>query len=210
MLHDSITRWSVTQPSLFSCCFGYVKGLAIDEASNGVRVNVVSPGNIWTPLWKSWSDGEVDPTVIATGAMFGRLSGVALASFPFGCRSDAFMGVRVWRVWCGASPSLHDVCVMFEQAAAEAGDRVQVQGLLHSVAPTCCPMPSALCKSHAPFVLHSVDIKCRSFCYLLSLWTWPKAHRTGILLLYILTWSCSGGLMQFVCVAMSCQVARGR
>jgi NAD(P)-dependent dehydrogenase (short-subunit alcohol dehydrogenase family) len=26
-----------------------------------VRVNIVSPGNIWTPLWKSWSDGEVNP-----------------------------------------------------------------------------------------------------------------------------------------------------
>ena len=39
----------------------FSKGLAIDEALGGVRVNVVSPGNIWTPLWKSWSDGEVDP-----------------------------------------------------------------------------------------------------------------------------------------------------
>lgn len=34
---------------------------AIDEAKNNVRVNIVSPGNIWTPLWKSWSDGEPDP-----------------------------------------------------------------------------------------------------------------------------------------------------
>jgi len=39
----------------------FSKGLAIDEAANGVRVNIVSPGNIWTPLWKSWSDGEPDP-----------------------------------------------------------------------------------------------------------------------------------------------------
>lgn len=39
----------------------FSKGLAIDEAKNDVRVNVVSPGNIWTPLWKSWSDGEPDP-----------------------------------------------------------------------------------------------------------------------------------------------------
>lgn len=41
----------------------FSKGLAIDEAANGfgVRVNVVSPGNIWTPLWKAWSDGEPDP-----------------------------------------------------------------------------------------------------------------------------------------------------
>lgn len=39
----------------------FSKGLAIDEAKNGVRVNICSPGNIWTPLWKSWSDGEKDP-----------------------------------------------------------------------------------------------------------------------------------------------------
>eukprot|EP00038_Savillea_parva_P013077 m.208836 g.208836 ORF g.208836 m.208836 type:complete len:277 (-) comp24252_c0_seq1:252-1082(-) len=39
----------------------FSKSLAIDEAPNGVRVNVVSPGNIWTPLWKSWADGETDP-----------------------------------------------------------------------------------------------------------------------------------------------------
>ena len=26
-----------------------------------MRVNAVSPGNIWTPLWKAWSDGEADP-----------------------------------------------------------------------------------------------------------------------------------------------------
>ena len=39
----------------------FSKGLAIDEAKHGVRVNSVAPGNIWTPLWKEWSDGESDP-----------------------------------------------------------------------------------------------------------------------------------------------------
>lgn len=39
----------------------FSKSLAIDEAKTGVRVNIVSPGNIWTPLWKAWSDGEKDP-----------------------------------------------------------------------------------------------------------------------------------------------------
>lgn len=39
----------------------FSKALAIDEAKNNVRVNIVSPGNIWTPLWKAWSDAEPDP-----------------------------------------------------------------------------------------------------------------------------------------------------
>lgn len=29
----------------------FTKALAIDEARHGVRVNSVSPGNVWTPLW---------------------------------------------------------------------------------------------------------------------------------------------------------------
>jgi len=40
---------------------GFTKALAIDEAKNCVRVNSVSPGNVWTPMWKEWSDGEADP-----------------------------------------------------------------------------------------------------------------------------------------------------
>jgi NAD(P)-dependent dehydrogenase (short-subunit alcohol dehydrogenase family) len=30
----------------------FTKALAIDEAANFVRVNCVSPGNVWTPMWK--------------------------------------------------------------------------------------------------------------------------------------------------------------
>ncbi|HZE97054.1 MAG TPA: SDR family NAD(P)-dependent oxidoreductase [Planctomycetota bacterium] len=37
------------------------KALAIDEAANDVRVNSVSPGNIWTPLWQSAVDQAPDP-----------------------------------------------------------------------------------------------------------------------------------------------------
>jgi NAD(P)-dependent dehydrogenase (short-subunit alcohol dehydrogenase family)/L-rhamnose mutarotase len=37
------------------------KALAIDEAAHGVRVNSVSPGNIYTPLWQEAIDASADP-----------------------------------------------------------------------------------------------------------------------------------------------------
>jgi NAD(P)-dependent dehydrogenase (short-subunit alcohol dehydrogenase family) len=37
------------------------KALAIDEAGHGVRVNSVSPGNVYTPLWQEAIDAAPDP-----------------------------------------------------------------------------------------------------------------------------------------------------
>lgn len=37
------------------------KALAVDEAAHGVRVNSVSPGNIYTPLWQEAIDASSDP-----------------------------------------------------------------------------------------------------------------------------------------------------
>ena len=39
----------------------FSKALAIDEARHGVRVNSVSPGNVWTPLWQEAVDASPDP-----------------------------------------------------------------------------------------------------------------------------------------------------
>jgi NAD(P)-dependent dehydrogenase (short-subunit alcohol dehydrogenase family) len=39
----------------------FTKALAIDEAAHQVRVNSVSPGNIYTPLWQEAIDAAPDP-----------------------------------------------------------------------------------------------------------------------------------------------------
>ena len=39
----------------------FTKALAIDEAEHRVRVNSVSPGNIYTPLWQEAIDAAPDP-----------------------------------------------------------------------------------------------------------------------------------------------------
>src|SRR6185436_8360861 len=39
----------------------FTRALAIDEAPNGVRVNSVSPGNVYTPLWQEAIDAAPNP-----------------------------------------------------------------------------------------------------------------------------------------------------
>ena len=39
----------------------FTKALAFDEAVHGVRVNSISPGNIYTPLWQEAIDASADP-----------------------------------------------------------------------------------------------------------------------------------------------------
>jgi NAD(P)-dependent dehydrogenase (short-subunit alcohol dehydrogenase family) len=39
----------------------FTKALAVDEAAHDVRVNSISPGNIYTPLWQEAIDAAPDP-----------------------------------------------------------------------------------------------------------------------------------------------------
>jgi NAD(P)-dependent dehydrogenase (short-subunit alcohol dehydrogenase family) len=41
----------------------FTKALAVDEAADEVRVNSVSPGNIYTPLWQEAIDAAPDPAL---------------------------------------------------------------------------------------------------------------------------------------------------
>jgi NAD(P)-dependent dehydrogenase (short-subunit alcohol dehydrogenase family) len=51
------------------------KALAIDEAAHGVRVNSVSPGNVYTPLWQEAIDGSADPAATRAAGDASQLLG---------------------------------------------------------------------------------------------------------------------------------------
>ena len=51
------TTYAATKGAIIA----FTKSLAIDEAPNEVRVNSVSPGNIYTPLWQEAIDAAEDP-----------------------------------------------------------------------------------------------------------------------------------------------------
>ncbi|MBV9241658.1 MAG: SDR family oxidoreductase [Acidobacteria bacterium] len=52
---------AVTYVATKGAITAFTKALAIDEAEHGVRVNSVSPGNIYTPLWQEAIDASDDP-----------------------------------------------------------------------------------------------------------------------------------------------------
>ncbi|CAI9606603.1 unnamed protein product [Staurois parvus] len=51
------------------------KAMAIDESQYSVRVNGISPGNIWTPLWKELSSHAANPDVMILGGKDAQLLG---------------------------------------------------------------------------------------------------------------------------------------
>lgn len=52
---------AVTYVATKGAISSFTKALAIDEAEFGVRVNSVSPGNIYTPLWQEAIDASENP-----------------------------------------------------------------------------------------------------------------------------------------------------
>ena len=52
---------AVTYVATKGAITAFTRALAIDEAKHGVRVNSISPGNIYTPLWQSAIDVAPDP-----------------------------------------------------------------------------------------------------------------------------------------------------
>lgn len=52
---------AVTYVATKGAITAFTKALAIDEAEHDVRVNSVSPGNIYTPLWQEAIDASHDP-----------------------------------------------------------------------------------------------------------------------------------------------------
>jgi NAD(P)-dependent dehydrogenase (short-subunit alcohol dehydrogenase family) len=54
-------RYAPTYVATKGAVTALTKALAIDEAPHGVRVNSVSPGNIYTPLWQEAIDAASDP-----------------------------------------------------------------------------------------------------------------------------------------------------
>ena len=54
-------RYATTYVATKGAITALTKALAIDEAENGVRVNSVSPGNVYTPLWQEAIDAAPEP-----------------------------------------------------------------------------------------------------------------------------------------------------
>ncbi|XP_075047778.1 L-fucose dehydrogenase isoform X1 [Mixophyes fleayi] len=51
------------------------KAMAVDESRYNVRVNSISPGNIWTPLWEELSSHSTDPDAMILGGKDAQLLG---------------------------------------------------------------------------------------------------------------------------------------
>lgn len=53
----------------------FTRALAIDEAKHEVRVNTLSPGNVWTPLWETCANASEDPKEVVESGNDAQLLG---------------------------------------------------------------------------------------------------------------------------------------
>ena len=53
----------------------FTKALAVDEAAHEVRVNSISPGNVYTPLWQEAIDASADPAATRAAGEAAQLLG---------------------------------------------------------------------------------------------------------------------------------------
>jgi NAD(P)-dependent dehydrogenase (short-subunit alcohol dehydrogenase family) len=54
-------HYATTYVATKGAVLAFTKALAVDEAPYGVRVNAISPGNVYTPLWQEAIDQSADP-----------------------------------------------------------------------------------------------------------------------------------------------------
>lgn len=66
---------AVTYVATKGAITAFTKALAIDEAEHGVRVNSVSPGNIYTPLWQEAIDASPNPAQTRVDGDAAQLTG---------------------------------------------------------------------------------------------------------------------------------------
>lgn len=66
---------AVTYVATKGAITAFTKALAIDEAEFGVRVNAVSPGNIYTPLWQEAIDSSETPSQTRANGEAAQLMG---------------------------------------------------------------------------------------------------------------------------------------
>ncbi|XP_029425142.1 17-beta-hydroxysteroid dehydrogenase 14 isoform X2 [Nannospalax galili] len=59
--HLRKNRGNIINISSLGAVTAMTKALALDESRYGVRVNCISPGNIWTPLWEELAASTPDP-----------------------------------------------------------------------------------------------------------------------------------------------------
>uniref|UniRef100_A0ABM5EI26 L-fucose dehydrogenase-like n=1 Tax=Pogona vitticeps TaxID=103695 RepID=A0ABM5EI26_9SAUR len=79
------------------------KAMALDESKCGVRVNCISAGNIWTPMWQSLANGTADPeATIQQGineqplGRMGTPEEIAQAVLFLACEATFCTGADLW------------------------------------------------------------------------------------------------------------------